>query len=89
MTLLSVNAGWVFAARAQQTRAFAVFSLLYVLIYLLLRVEQDALLIGAVSSFAVVASVMYVTRKLDWYHSLPGLNGEKAAPAFGLARPNL
>jgi inner membrane protein involved in colicin E2 resistance len=34
--LLSVNAGWVFGARAQLVRAFVVFTLLYTLIYLLL-----------------------------------------------------
>lgn len=90
VALLSVNAGWIFAARAQQTRAFVVFTLLYVLIYLLLRVEQDALLIGAVSSFAVVAGVMYFTRSLDWYSSLPGLSPDVSAPPLStLAKPQV
>ena len=89
VALLSVNAGWIFAARAQQTRAFVVFTLLYTLIYLLLRVEQDALLIGAVSSFGVVSAVMYFTRGLDWYSSLPGLSTDaSAAPPSMLARPH-
>ncbi len=77
VSLLSINAGWVFGARTQMIRGFIVFSLLYVLIFLLLRVEQDALLIGAISSFIVVASLMYFTRQLDWYDSLATL----AAPA--------
>jgi inner membrane protein len=70
--LLSVNAGWIFVSRLQGTRALIVFSLLYLLIYMLLRMEDDALLIGAVSSFLAVAAVMYFTRRIDWYSSLPG-----------------
>lgn len=68
--LLSVNANWIFASRAQGLRAFVVFSLLYVFIYLLLRLEDNALLVGAVASFLAVAAVMYFTRNLDWYSSI-------------------
>jgi inner membrane protein involved in colicin E2 resistance len=67
VTLLSANAGWIFSSRLQGTRASAIFSLLYVLIYLLLRLQDDALLIGAVSSFVAVAAAMYFTRGIDWY----------------------
>jgi len=69
--LLSANAGWIFNSRSQGFRSLAVFSLLYTLIYMLLRLEDDALLIGAVASFAAVAAAMYFTRKIDWYSSLP------------------
>jgi inner membrane protein len=69
--LLSANAGWIFSSRSQGMRAFAVFSLLYTLIYMLLRLEDDALLIGAIASFVAVAAAMYFTRKIDWYSSLP------------------
>ena len=67
VTLLSANAGWIFSSRLQGTRALAIFSLLYLLIYLLLRLQDDALLIGAISSFVAVAAAMYFTRGLDWY----------------------
>lgn len=70
--LLAANAGWVFVSRLQAVRAFAVFTLLYALIYTLLRLEDNALLIGAIASFAAVAAVMYFTRKIDWYGALPG-----------------
>jgi inner membrane protein len=73
--LLATNAGWVFVSRLQGVRALVVFTLLYTLIYLLLRLQDDALLIGAVSSFLAVASVMYFTRKIDWYSSLSGFGG--------------
>ena len=67
VTLLSANAGWIFASRMQAIRALLVFSALYVLIYLLLRLEDNALLVGAISSFLAVAAAMYFTRGLDWY----------------------
>jgi inner membrane protein len=72
VALLSVNAGWVFASRLQGLRALAIFTLLYVLIYLLLRLEDNALLVGAITSFLALTAAMYFTRGIDWYSSLPG-----------------
>ena len=73
VALLSANAGWVFSSRLQGLRAAAIFSLLYALIYLLLRLEDNALLVGAIASFLAVAAAMYFTRRIDWYSSLsPG-----------------
>ena len=75
--LLSANARWIFASRVQGLRALVVFSLLYFFIYLLLRLDDNALLVGAVASFLAVAAVMYFTRNADWYSSI----------AVGSARP--
>jgi inner membrane protein len=69
--LLSANAMWIFASRVQGLRALFVFTLLYFFIYLLLRLEDNALLVGAVASFLAVAAVMYFTRHIDWYSSIP------------------
>lgn len=41
--------------------------LLYGALYVLLSREQTALVIGAVMLFAVLAAVMTVTRRMDWY----------------------
>jgi len=71
VALLSVNAAWIFSSRLQGVRALAIFTLLYVLIYLMLRLEDNALLVGAIASFLVVAAAMYFTRGIDWYSSLP------------------
>jgi inner membrane protein len=43
---------------------------LYGLLYVLLRMEQKALAVGAVALFAVLALVMMLTRKVDWYAQL-------------------
>lgn len=75
--LLAANAGWIFASRKQGVRALAIFSLLYVLIYVLLRLEDDALLVGAIASFAAVAAAMYFTRSIDWYGALGGASGQQ------------
>ncbi|HXC96703.1 MAG TPA: cell envelope integrity protein CreD [Edaphobacter sp.] len=69
--LLSANAGWIFASRVQAARALVVFTLLYTFIYMLLRLEDDALLVGAIASFVAIAAAMYFTRSIDWYSSLP------------------
>ena len=68
--LLSANTNWIFHSRLQGVRALVVFGLLYFFIYLLLRLEDNALLVGAVASFLAIAAVMYFTRKIDWYSSI-------------------
>ncbi|WP_280153411.1 cell envelope integrity protein CreD [Piscinibacter sp. XHJ-5] len=40
---------------------------LYGALYLLLQLEQTALILGAVLLFAVLAGVMVATRRIDWY----------------------
>ena len=65
--LISAYAGWVFESRKQGLVALGAFTLLYALIYVLMRLEDLALLIGAVVSFAAIAAVMYFTRRIDWY----------------------
>ena len=79
VTLLALNAAWIFESRIQGVRAFATFGCLYGLIYLLLRLEDNALLVGAIASFLAVAAAMYFTRRIDWYGSLPPAGG-KVAP---------
>ena len=39
----------------------------YILLYAVLNAESYALLIGSIGTFAVIALVMFLTRKLDWY----------------------
>jgi inner membrane protein len=74
--LLAANARWVFASRTQGERALVIFTLLYGLIYMLLRLEDNALLVGAIASFLAIAAAMYFTRSIDWYGSIPGPGAE-------------
>jgi inner membrane protein len=82
VVLLSANARWIFASRVQGLRALFVFSLLYFFIYLLLRLEDNALLVGAATSFLAVAAAMYFTRHIDWYSSIPS-GGSRPSEAVG------
>ncbi|MGA7155662.1 MAG: cell envelope integrity protein CreD [Acidobacteriaceae bacterium] len=81
--LLSANAGWIFASKMQAIRAFVIFTILYTLIYLLLTLEDNALLVGAVASFLAVASAMYFTRRIDWYGSLPAPGSSETSASSG------
>jgi inner membrane protein len=45
-------------------------AMLYGLLYVLLQLEQTALVVGAIALFIVLASVMALTRKVDWYSKL-------------------
>jgi inner membrane protein len=42
---------------------------LYAAVYGLLISEDNALILGSLMLFAVLAAVMVVTRKVDWYKS--------------------
>lgn len=69
VALFSINTEWVFRSRKLALRAFGIFALLYGFIYVLLRIEAYALLVGAIASFVAVAVAMYITRNIDWYGS--------------------
>jgi inner membrane protein len=77
--LLSVNASWIFVSRMQGFRALVVFSMLYSLIYMLLRLEDNALLVGAIASFLAVAAAMYFTRSVNWYSAVESQSREAGA----------
>lgn len=42
-------------------------AVLYGLLYTLLQLEQNALLVGSLALFAVLALLMWATRRVDWY----------------------
>lgn len=81
VALISSYAGWVFESVKQGVAALISFSLLYGLIYGLMRLEDLALLIGALASFAAIAAVMWFTRRVDWY----GAPATPPAPPPGLS----
>lgn len=51
-------------------------ALLYGLLYVLLQLEQTALVVGAIALFLVLAAVMVLTRKVNWY----GLSSQGGTP---------
>lgn len=45
-------------------------AMLYGMLFVLLQLEQTALVVGAAALFTVLAAVMWVTRNFDWYGQL-------------------
>lgn len=60
-------------------------SALYGALYVLLLREQSALVLGAVLLFSVLAAVMFVTRKVDWYALIARMRAEAGGKADGAA----
>lgn len=46
---------------------FGILSTLYGFLYVLLQVEDYALLLGSAGLFAILGLFMYITRRIDWY----------------------
>ncbi|HLY77878.1 MAG TPA: cell envelope integrity protein CreD, partial [Caulobacteraceae bacterium] len=65
--LMGLYAGAAFRSRARGAQGLVVFSVVYGLIYLLMRLDDFALLAGSIASFLGLAGAMYLTRNLDWY----------------------
>jgi inner membrane protein len=65
--LISFYAGAIFKSRTRFLAALGSFSALYALIYMLMSLEDYALLAGSLAAFAAIAAVMWFTRNLDWY----------------------
>ena len=65
--LISAYAGWAFDSRRQGVAALGIFTALYTLIYVLMRLEDFALLVGSITCFIALALAMWFTRKIDWY----------------------
>ncbi len=45
----------------------AILAFLYLFIYIILQLEDYALLMGSLLLFSILATVMYLSRKIDWY----------------------
>ena len=54
---------------------------LYGALFLLLQLEQSALVLGSLLLFAVLAAVMVATRRVDWYTLIERLRHEAGAAA--------
>jgi len=64
--LTSFYAGVVFG-KDYRLKAGAVFVTTYGLLYVLMRMQDFALMVGALASFLAIAATMYLTRNVNWY----------------------
>lgn len=68
-------AGAVLGARRAGMWLGVALALVYAMLYVVLAAEQYALLIGAIVLVLTVALLMYLTRRIDWYASMPAAAG--------------
>lgn len=67
VSLCGLYAATVFRSAVKGLLSLVAFAAAYGLIYVLMKSEDYALLIGSVAAFGAVALTMAVTRNLDWY----------------------
>lgn len=67
VTLISMYAKGHFNSWRAAAVFFLVLGCLYGFIFILIRLEDTALIVGSIGLFAVLALVMYVSRKINWY----------------------
>lgn len=72
--IVALIAGYAVSVLRQRRRGAAiggVVAALYGYLYVLLHNEDHALLVGSVGLFAVLAGVMWLTRRVDWFARVP------------------
>jgi inner membrane protein len=67
--LLGIYLSGVFDSARSGSGASAVFAGVYALLYLLVTSEDYSLLAGSLAVFALLATAMVLTRRLDWYQA--------------------
>jgi inner membrane protein len=75
--LLGVYIAGAFRSLTAGSGSGVAFAAVYGLLYMLITSEDYSLLTGAIALFAILATVMIVTRKLDWYRA--GVKPEASA----------
>ncbi|MEP6483556.1 MAG: cell envelope integrity protein CreD [Rudaea sp.] len=65
--MVSAYAGAILRMRMAGLTLGAMMALIYGLLYGLIASEQYSLLMGAIALLAIVAALMHLTRKVDWY----------------------
>ena len=67
VSLVAAYSGSVLGSIARATAIGAGLAGLYSYLYVLLQLEDYALLLGSLGLFALLAAAMALTRKVDWY----------------------
>lgn len=76
-TLITAYSVSIFKSK-KQTMLMGVFLvILYTFLYVILQMENMALLFGSVGLFIVLAVVMYVSRKINWYKNTTDNDGSQ------------
>lgn len=80
VSVLSLISVYVMAIIRSLRLTFVISGLLgilYVFIFIILQIQDYALLTGSIGIFVVLAFVMYFSRKIDWYSIKINTSGEE------------
>ncbi len=69
ITLIVTYSHSIFKNKVQTAIMASILSLLYIFLYVVLQLEDVALLIGSIGLFVILAIIMFVSRKISWYKS--------------------
>lgn len=67
ISLITVYTRWILKSWQLTTLVGGILIILYGYLYMILQLEDYALLMGSIGLFIALTSVMYVTRKINWY----------------------
>ena len=65
--LITIYAHSIFKNKMQTGILATILSVLYIFLYVVLQLEDIALLIGSVGLFIILGIIMYFSRKINWY----------------------
>ncbi|MBM2815056.1 MAG: Cell envelope integrity protein CreD [Ignavibacteria bacterium] len=66
--LISLYVMSILRSKSKGFMLAGILAVLYGFLYILLQIESYALLAGSIGLFLILAIVMYLTRKIDWYN---------------------
>lgn len=67
ITLIAVYANSIFKNKTQTAILATILAALYVFLYVVLQLEDIALLAGSIGLFVILGIIMFVSRKISWY----------------------
>lgn len=67
ITLITAYSHSIFKNKKQTVFMGLFLIILYLFLYIVIQVEDMALLLGSIGLFIALATVMYTSRKIDWY----------------------
>jgi inner membrane protein len=80
ISLITIYSYTVLSDSSKTGVVFGILSLLYGYLYILLQLQDVALLMGSIGLFLVLACVMYLTRNIDWFEIMASSDQPQSAP---------
>jgi inner membrane protein len=81
ITLVTVYVYSIFKNKMQTGILTLILSLLYCFLYVILQLEDVALLIGSIGLFIILGIIMFISRKIKWYKQENEENEEENEPS--------